>query len=366
MIGLLRSLPAVLMTLLFLGAAVQPALADAEIPTADVPGSTDNPLVKRYEGSFIVSYETFAYTDFKIPLSTLIEDKDRKREPAHNNIIHRPEKELEVEGALSRIVYLLPEERSPLEVLRNFQDVVTQAGGETLYECKEESCGGDLKRASSGGGGDQSFMMYFFHEADLKDKPLSNGSCAVTTTPADQRFFAGKIPQGDGDAYVTVHTYQLLDSRACKAFTGRTIAIVHVLEPKGRDKKMVVVKAAEMADGLDTAGRVALYGIYFDTDKTALKPESAETLEQIATLLKETPDLAVIIVGHTDNAGRFDYNVDLSNRRAQAVKEALVADYGIDAKRLSAAGVGMMAPMASNDSDDGRAKNRRVELVKLN
>lgn len=251
-------------------------------------------------------------------------------------------------------------------MLRNFQDVLAEAGGEVLFECKQEGCGGDATRASDGGGGDQSLLMYFFHAADIKDEAFSNGACALTSTIADQRFFAAKVPVEAGDTYVTVQTYQMLDSSYCSAFAGRTIAVVQVLEPKARDKKMVVVKAEEMASSLDSGGRIALYGVYFDTDKTELKPESGATLEQIAALLNNDPKLAVIIVGHTDNQGAFDYNLDLSDRRAKAVKSALVAKYGVDGSRLTAAGVGMMAPVASNDEDVGRAKNRRVELVKLN
>jgi len=74
----------------------------------------------------------------------------------------------------------------------------------------------------------------------------------------------------------------------------------------------------------------------------------------------------VLVVGHTDNQGSYEYNLDLSAKRANAVKAALVSSHGVDAKRLTAAGAGMMAPVATNDSEEGRAKNRRVVLVKAN
>jgi outer membrane protein OmpA-like peptidoglycan-associated protein len=121
-----------------------------------------------------------------------------------------------------------------------------------------------------------------------------------------------------------------------------------------------------MARSIGTTGRVALYGIFFDTDRADLKSESGPTLAEIAGLLEADPRLAVLIVGHTDNQGAFDHNLDLSRRRAEAVVKALAANYRIDPRRLRAAGVGMMAPAASNDADDGRARNRRVEVVKLN
>ena len=351
-----------LATLLALTAPVQ-AFAEATIPTKDIAGARDNPLIKRYDGSFIVSYERLAFTDFKVPLSPLEATDGRDR---MNNQLFLPKKAAEVEGARTRIAYLLPADRSPLEVLRNYEDVVKAAGGEVLFTCKGDACGGDPNRSSAGGGGHSSLMMYFVVESQLKDASFSNGACAQASGIDDQRFFAAKIPQSAGDAYVTVHTFLINDTLYCKAFNGRTIAVVHILEPKPRDQKMVVVKADEMARTIGATGRVALYGIFFEFDKADLKAESNPTLMEIAQLLKSDPKLAILIVGHTDNQGAYDYNIELSRRRAEAVTKALVANHGADAKRLRGAGVGMLAPAASNDAEKGRAKNRRVEIVKLN
>ena len=250
----MRAINAILLKLFWAGlllfAAVRLAGADATVPTADIEGAADNHLAKRYEGSFIVSYEKFAYTDFTVPLSPLKPSADADARDAMNNRIYAPDKKAEVEGALTRIAYVLPAERSPLEVLRNYQDVIEAAGGEVLFDCKKDECGGAADRSSSGGGGDMSLMMYFFHESDIKDAAFSNGACAVTTGINDQRFFAAKVPQDGGDAYVTVQAYSLIDDLYCKELNGRTIAVVQVLEPKARDKKMVVVEAAKMADSL--------------------------------------------------------------------------------------------------------------------
>lgn len=354
-------------TLLSLSASIStpmPALADATIPTRDIAGARDNALVKRYEGSFIVSYDRQAFTDFSVPLSKLEPVKDQH--DRMNNRVFKPKQALDVEGARTRLAYLIPADRSPLEVLRNYQDVVKAAGGEVLYQCKTDDCGGSQSRSSDGGGGDQSLMMYFFSEKDLKDADFSNGKCALASGINDQRFFAAKVPQSGGDAYVTVHTFQVNDTLYCKAFNGRTVALVHVVEPKPREQKMVLVKSEEMAQSLNASGRVALYGLFFDTNKADLKPESAPTMEQIAKLINGNPKLAVLIVGHTDNQGGYDYNLDLSKRRAEAVVSILAKYYKVDPKRMRAAGVGMLAPAASNEAEDGRAKNRRVEVVKLN
>jgi OmpA-OmpF porin, OOP family len=109
---------------------------------------------------------------------------------------------------------------------------------------------------------------------------------------------------------------------------------------------------------------VSLYGIYFDTDKTDVKPESQPTLQEIAKLLKQDASLRLYVVGHTDNVGTYDHNLDLSQRRAAAVVGELTTKHGVAAVRLRPAGVGMLSPVAPNDNEQGRAKNRRVELVK--
>lgn len=115
---------------------------------------------------------------------------------------------------------------------------------------------------------------------------------------------------------------------------------------------------------LQSEGRVAIQDIRFDTGKATLKPASDETLEEVATLLREHSDLDLLIEGHTDNTGDFDANKTLSEERAQAVKNALVEDYGIEAGRLKTVGLGSTQSKASNDTEEGRAQNRRVELVK--
>jgi OOP family OmpA-OmpF porin len=110
-------------------------------------------------------------------------------------------------------------------------------------------------------------------------------------------------------------------------------------------------------------GRVSLHSLQFDFDKDTLRPESKPTLDEIAKLMTGKPALSLRIVGHTDAKGTAEYNVDLSQQRAGRVVEVLTRDYGIGSARLSASGMGFSAPIASNDTDDGRAKNRRVELV---
>ena len=126
----------------------------------------------------------------------------------------------------------------------------------------------------------------------------------------------------------------------------------------------VIANAAALSGGLAGSGHVVVNGILFDTGKADVKPESAAALEEVAKLLKQNPALKVYVVGHTDNVGALAANLDLSKRRAAALAQALTTQYGISAARLQPYGAGPYAPVASNDSEDGRALNRRVELVK--
>ena len=126
----------------------------------------------------------------------------------------------------------------------------------------------------------------------------------------------------------------------------------------------IVADAASFGNDLKATGHAAVYGILFDTGKSAIKPESEQAIGEIAKLLKADAGLKVFVVGHTDAVGGVDANLKLSQARAEAVVQALVSDHGIAAARLLAHGGGPFAPVAPNDTEEGRAKNRRVELVK--
>ncbi len=130
-------------------------------------------------------------------------------------------------------------------------------------------------------------------------------------------------------------------------------------------EKAAVIPAGEIAEALAQDGRVAIYGIYFDFDKAEILPESQPQIEQLAALLKAKPDLSILVVGHTDAQGDFEYNMTLSQQRAQAIADALVSGFEIGASRITPAGAGMVAPVATNRTEEGRARNRRVEIVEI-
>jgi outer membrane protein OmpA-like peptidoglycan-associated protein len=145
-----------------------------------------------------------------------------------------------------------------------------------------------------------------------------------------------------------------------------TTAFVEVVEPPSGSADVTsqirVEDATQMAAAFDAGQSINIYGLHFDSDSAVLQPDSRPTLDQIAQLLSTQPQLRLSVIGHTDNQGSADYNRALSTRRAQSVVAALVAQYGIAGDRLTPQGEGLTQPIATNDTADGRAQNRRVEL----
>jgi outer membrane protein OmpA-like peptidoglycan-associated protein len=165
-----------------------------------------------------------------------------------------------------------------------------------------------------------------------------------------ERWVNGKIVKDGQEAWVQIEK-------------GNGKIWLRIVEKKAMDQ-YIVADAAALGNDIRATGHVAVYGINFDTGKSTIKPESAQAIGEIAKLLTADPSLKVFVVGHTDTVGGVDSNIKLSQDRAEAVLQALVRDHGIAPARLRASGCGPFAPVASNDTEEGRAKNRRVELVK--
>ncbi len=317
----------------------------------DVAGSKDHAAIKRYEGSAIIGYDFKKFDEYVVLLGPF--------KQVSPNI--SPTKTQKAEGQVTRILYVAPEGRSPLEVLRNYEQELTKNGFNVLYQCAGKECGTDYAIGEN----------YLYKG----DRMLSNYPPKGSSRPPgqvtedaligakDQRLMTAKRSAPQGDSYVSVFV-ATGTSASHKETNGRALTLLEVVDTVPMETKMVTVEAAAMAKDIAATGHVALYGIYFDHDKTDLKPESAPTIAEIAKLLKQDPKLTMYVVGHTDNVGGYEYNMGLSERRAAAVVKELTGKHGIQAARLKAAGAGPIAPVAPNDSDPGRAKNRRVELVK--
>ena len=334
----------------------------ATLPTADAAGSRDHPGLRRYEGSVIVTYAQSAFDELALPLSALVEVPGES--DAKNNVVFRPSSTRRLEGRHTQLVYLLPEGRSPLEVIRNYRDEVERAGGSALFECAEADCGGEATYGMFGGGGRTSLAMFLQAPEKVTDAYRSIGWCARDARHAEQRYLAAAMPARE--MHVSVHAYRIVAPDAgppCALLNGRTIAVVDVIDAGQRESRMVTVSAAEMAGAIEGSGSVAVYGILFDFNQAVVRAESEPALGEIAKYLTGAPQAKVLIVGHTDNVGSYAFNLDLSQRRAAAVVDALASRYRIARERITPIGVSFASPVASNRDESGRAKNRRVALV---
>lgn len=174
-----------------------------------------------------------------------------------------------------------------------------------------------------------------------------------SSTTAGSCYIAAVVEKPASKTYIVIGGAQY--SVDTKVF------LVDIIEETIMEDGLIKLNADEMLSGIQADGKVALYGLFFDFDKATLQEASAETLEQIALLLKNNPKLNVYVVGHTDIEGSFEYNLNLSKQRAETVVNSLVNKYGIQASRLTPEGVGPLSPVSTNVIEDGRKLNRRVE-----
>lgn len=299
-------LPALCLTGLMLAAG----WTTAEGTAAD-PGG-DHRLVKPYAGSQLRTGERrfAAYEEYP-----RITGRDG------DTVVTEP-----LEGRLTRLVYNNPAGRSTLEILRNYRQALEASGLQVDFACDGRAdCGTASQEWPAGG-----------WRVGVYD---------------DVRYFTGRLRNGDEEAYVSV------------AVNPRR-HFVHVLEVQAMQTGMVEVGAGTLAGGLERDGHVELQGIHFETGLATLTAESRPALAQVAVLMAGQPRLRLLIVGHTDDVGDPAMNLELSRQRAQAVREALVVEHGVDPSRLETQGLGSSQPRAGNDTEQGRAGNRRVELVR--
>lgn len=340
--------------------AASPPAAHGQL--SDVKGSKDHPMVSRYTGSVIIGYDFRKFDEFVVPLGVLRRSGDRPAAGGGTHATFEPARSQRVEGRVTRVLYVAPADRSPLEIVRNYELELKKTGFATIYTCAGTQCGEQ-------DGWLAEFYLYPLDKRLSQTPPRGSGrpegqiSEYALGSPVDQRYLAAKRSRPEGDVYVSVY---VATNRAThhKETQDHPVILLDVVDAVPIETGMVTVDAAAMAKDIAGTGHVALYGLYFATDKTDLEPASLPTLQQIAKLLQQDAGLRLYIVGHTDNAGTFAYNMGLSERRAAAVVKELTARHGIAAARLTPAGVGMLSPVAPNDREAGRAKNRRVELVK--
>lgn len=305
---------------------------------ADVPKSKDHPLVSRYPGATIVQYREVNYDalDFRL---------GRQQNGGW--------KTATLEGKITRVTYHVPGTRSALEVFRNYEQGWKKAGFETLFQCAAKECGfryRDLQRLFV-----LTSQFGVFREYDER---------AELDT---QRYAAARLQKPGSDVHIAVFVMNSysgqLETFLDAPSKGGVFVQLDIVESTILESGLITMNADAITRSIADTGHAAIYGIYFDTNETVIKPESQPALKEIATALQKDPALRLEVVGHTDFVGTFEFNLDLSRRRAEAVVHALVSQYRIAGTRLAAHGVAYLAPIGSNRTDEGRAQNRRVELV---
>ena len=284
-----------------------------------MPGASDHPALGRIPGSVIALYEHRDFEVLRFPLA---------------NEGSRVTKVGEAAGEAWRFAYRLPAGSGPAKAVAVYEKRLREMGFQLLYRCDRQSYG---------------FYNYLRRETGEPKwgRALGDVNCRVMRGELEGR-----------PTVVALYGYGLGRREPREPYLR-----LYLVSKAPLDDRLEVVTAEKMAEEMETSGRVALYGILFDTDSARIKEESRETIAEIARFLEANPEVGVYVVGHTDNTGSYAYNLDLSKRRAAAVVRSLVEEHGIAKTRLQAVGVGPVAPVASNVSEEGRAKNRRVELV---
>jgi OmpA-OmpF porin, OOP family len=337
-----------LISLFFIGAA-QAAPSDYTATlSADATGSADSAFMGRYEGSTIVGQTSKVFDELVLPSGPT-----DARGKVFSQVVSQ-------KGKVLRTLYVSPEARSSLEVFGNYTDAIKAKGFVPVFECAAETCGPKFKELKYRPNEASSIVI-----SDNVDTRRLNVSRGMFNKIVDPRYMLFKKGEAGGETYIAIFAAQNAGGSMgdiSKALRSRVGVLIEVVEPGIREDKIITLSANEIDSAIGTAGRVVFYGIYFDFNEAKIKPESLPQLNELVAFLQAANGKRYFVVGHTDNKGEVDYNVKLASARADAVVAALVKA-GISSNMLLAKGVGPFAPIASNATEEGQAKNRRVELV---
>jgi outer membrane protein OmpA-like peptidoglycan-associated protein len=298
--------------------------------TSDIKGSKDYPLVSRFEGSIIEYYKETKWDSYKLPVY-----EDNITEPNYK-------KPIELEGKIIRIQYSVSSDNNPAYVMKNFEKAFKSNNYKILLEGRP---GNGIEEGPAGFNGD------FY--GSQKGLNLN-------------KFRYAYEPTGDGDKAIIIaktnsNGKAIYIVEVIGGFANTTLITQDIIEVEEAETGKVTTVAINKA--ITSNGHIAIYDIHFDTGKSEIKSESKKALQNIAKYLNAHSDKKYIIVGHTDNVGNFEANLKLSKERADAVKNELVSKYSVKAEQLIAYGDGQTAPVTTNATKEGRAKNRRVEIV---
>lgn len=305
---------------------------------ADMTGSADHPSIPRVAGSEIAGY---AHSEYDAA-NMLLADAQGKL------VVQNPE------GTRTRILYVLKAGDTPTMAMRNYEVALGELGEVTeVYSCRNDCRGHTFSTTlwtrdtmvPTEGLAHPHYLLGFSHN-------YGSTHYRYAQVVAEQSKF-----------HIGVFAATLAGNNSNADLRNRTVVLLEVLEIKDFEPTLEFVDADTMHTEISQSGHIALYGIQFNHNEATLTADSESTVAEIVKALQADAGLKLYVVGHTDDVGALEYNNDLSLRRATTVVDALVAQ-GVAADRLTPIGVGPVAPISSNDNEQGRALNRRVELVK--
>lgn len=312
--------------------ATSPLVQAGDFDT-DLRGGRDHPILSRFQGSSLYTFGE----DSLAPASLVVSEKGQ---PVLRN----------VEGRVNNRMYYGPKGSSALEIYRNYKRALEAAGFEILYACEPEAC--HDKRV-------QNMIKELPREAKWVKFDAYVSAIFNSGNQPGFHYLSARKPGPAGPVQLQV----ALARTDSGSESGMVRQFIQIVEPAKVSLDKVTVDAKGIGESLQRDGKIALYGVTFDTNTAVIRDDSSGQLAHMAQALKSQPLLKVIIVGHTDNEGGIESNLALSIRRAQAVTEALTKRHGIATSRLMARGVASFAPVSTNANDAGRAMNRRVEMV---
>ncbi len=302
---------------------------------SDVEGSKDHPMVSRFEGAAIAFYKETKFGTYKLP----VDDKGKIN-------FNSP---MILKGKVTRIQYSVSSDNNPEYILHNYIQAFEDAGFSIMVSAANEELGvGDRS---------QDWNKRYYSSGDAYfTNALNNGKFGlkhqIPNWKSEQAFIAANGEKDGKLIYISIYAVNH------DSYTLINQDVIEVEAPKTG-----LVTAEKISKGIETEGHVAVYGIYFDTGQSAIKAGSEAAMKNIAEYLNSVEGKKFIIVGHTDNTGGLSENMTLSESRAKSVMDKLINSYGVNTEKLSAYGVASLSPVASNATDEGRAKNRRVEIV---
>lgn len=305
-----------------------PALAQ------DAAGCKDHPVITRYPGSTLAWCEEQNHVEYAIARGPI---------SGYRQIAEWTE----VSGKRTRLYYVIKGTTSLRDIYLNYQNALKGAQATILAQ-------GTQEKSTSPEIGSRTFLGVHLSRNELPTSAglkLLNGSA----TSGGTFYIAGSMSAAGVPVHVVVSGAQYSSEEK--------LVLVDIIEELAIATDKIKVNAEWMKQQLELYGKVAINDILFDTDKATVQAASMPVIAEIAKVLGMLPKLNVYIVGHTDMSGALQHNMDLSNARAAEVVRILTSDHGVATSRLEAHGVGPLAPVATNKTEDGKQLNRRVELV---